>query len=957
MRSIFTPRPLEISPMRQFTLFVSTLIVALLTISSLPSIPVLAQESTGSASRSGEDVVYNGETYQKLASPPRGNDDNTFSSSACSQSNGTVYILAVRGTSAENGVGAICEVSADRAWYVWFPNARPSSDEKSIIFGDGSITYQERQIIQAVQERYERYDGFPTNPRVAGEPKNLSVPDPRPQGMSDGEWEDVWKKIYDKYHANIQNQSRITFGSGSASSTTSCDSNHTYGLGWIICPATKWLAAGMDQLYDILISFFTVAPLTNDTDSTLFRMWGLVRNLANILFIIGFLVIIYSQITSYGLSNYGIKRLLPRLIIAAILVNVSYWICAILIDASNILGVYIQRTFRGIVDTVQLEGNLQFGQITWQALAGGALTGAVGAFAIAGATWNLVESAGASIWFLLVTLAGVLVSALVAILVLAARQALITVLVIISPLAFVAYLLPSTEKYFERWRSVFFTLLLLFPIFSLIFGASQLAGLIIIAGALENPDSLNFFNLIILGMAVQIAPIVITPLLIRFSGALLGRVAGIVNDPNKGLIDRTRKFSQQRHDLTKNRRLWRLDKNGNYVSVDPLAAGGRRAAIRELKNSHRQKAWETGAIAAFEQTPEAHEVYRQQSLNEMVKKSGENTAKTEFAHEIAHNNQLRRIDNLQRVTGEEAELADNQNKTTYELYRADPTMANVAIRDLARRADEAYDSNKRETMRLNIINQTQEGRFHERMIADADGQRYAGAVEVDVHGPTRVLNISQEAESKAREARVNAAISTLSRTEAKLSEERAVILGNAAAAGQYANLTADVESRSGALRRYVSRAPIEQVQSLMEELDITSSANGNEIAETLRSELVGALNKRKPFYVSQSILNKIEEGSLDTRYYGPPGKQLMIGEALNAGALGTQTMVQADRDDLKATVEYFRNGGTISESAMNELKRELRTAFTDARYRSQMDKRINELSELWNELGGMGPRP
>src|SRR5690606_13759035 len=144
-----------------------------------------------------------------------------------------------------------------------------------------------------------------------------------------------------------------------------------HGLGWIICPLTRMLSAGMDQLYSILQGFLLVRTLTNDTGSTIYTVWGMVRNFANALFIAGFLIIIYSQITSVGISNYGIKRLMPRLIIAAVLVNLSYWVCALAVDASNLLGVYIQDALTGVIDSIDLEGNVSIRSITWQELAGG----------------------------------------------------------------------------------------------------------------------------------------------------------------------------------------------------------------------------------------------------------------------------------------------------------------------------------------------------------------------------------------------------------------------------------------------------------------------------------------------------------------------------------------------------------------------------------------------------------
>lgn len=57
----------------------------------------------------------------------------------------------------------------------------------------------------------------------------------------------------------------------------------------------------------------------------------------------------------------------------------------------------------------------------------------------------------------------------------AARQALIVILIIISPLAFVAYLLPGTEKWFDKWKDVFDDADIL-PGLAAAFGAERAAG-------------------------------------------------------------------------------------------------------------------------------------------------------------------------------------------------------------------------------------------------------------------------------------------------------------------------------------------------------------------------------------------------------------------------------------------------------------------------------------------------
>ena len=58
--------------------------------------------------------------------------------------------------------------------------------------------------------------------------------------------------------------------------------------------------------------------------------WNTFRDIANVIFVILLMVVIFSQLTGVGIDNYGIKKILPKLIIAAILINLSYLICLIL---------------------------------------------------------------------------------------------------------------------------------------------------------------------------------------------------------------------------------------------------------------------------------------------------------------------------------------------------------------------------------------------------------------------------------------------------------------------------------------------------------------------------------------------------------------------------------------------------------------------------------------------------
>ena len=311
------------------------------------------------------------------------------------------------------------------------------------------------------------------------------------------------------------------------------------GIGWIVCPITKALTGGMDWVYEVLCSMMAVQPVVNDNEGALFKAWSYMRSFANIAFVIAFLIIIYSQMTNYGINNYGIKKLLPRLIIAAILVNISYYICAIAVDVSNILGYSIQEAFLSIREGLMGADVNDISVPTWQSTSLLVLSG-VGAGVGIWAAISTFNVAGAVLLFVPAVMA-CLLAVLMAFVVLTARQAIITILVIIAPLAFVAYLLPNTEKWFEKWKSTFLTLLILFPAFSVVFGGSQLASIAIIKNA-------NSIQVLIMGLMVQIAPLMITPLLVKFSGNLLNKVGGFVNNPSKGLVDRVNNLAKDHRD-------------------------------------------------------------------------------------------------------------------------------------------------------------------------------------------------------------------------------------------------------------------------------------------------------------------------------------------------------------------------------------------------------------------------
>ncbi len=347
------------------------------------------------------------------------------------------------------------------------------------------------------------------------------------------------------------------------------------GIGWILCPVMNFTAEIVDGAYSAISRMLTTPALGTNTDSSngMYTTWSVMRTLANIIFVIAFIIIIFSQITSVGINNYGIKKLLPKLIIAAILVNISYFICAIAVDISNILGIGFKGIFDSVLDKVNSGKMMSTEDITSLILANNTekmaiLTGVTAGVALSGTEFL------AALSLLVPGLIAAFLAIATVFIVLTLRQALIVLLVVVSPIAFVLYLLPNTENWFKKWRDMFTTMLMMFPIIAGIFGASQLAAYTIV-------NSSNYFMVQLMGVLIQFIPLAITPLVMKSAGGVLNKVGGFVNNPNRGPFDRMKKSAKSyydRADLRSNNRAMNLGEKPNAGQL--LRYGMRRGLLK-----------------------------------------------------------------------------------------------------------------------------------------------------------------------------------------------------------------------------------------------------------------------------------------------------------------------------------------------------------------------------------------
>ena len=312
-------------------------------------------------------------------------------------------------------------------------------------------------------------------------------------------------------------------------------------LGWMICPLIYTLRDAAQGIFSgfieplLRVHDSIIGELSkNDNTSTMYQAWSTFRNIGNILFVIALLFVIFSQVTGIGIDNYGIKRILPKLIVTAIIVNFSYIICGLLVDLSNIIGNSIKNIFESVEFTAgdkPSDGLGPVGIITF-------LVTAISAGAAAGAGITVAGSiigAGGLLTILvpiLTFLASAVIAGFFAMLMLGVRQALVIIMIVISPVAFVLYAIPNTNPIFKKWFTLFRGLLMLYPVYCFMVGAGYMASKLIINGS-------NEFYLQLVAGLISIAPYFAVPTMTKNAmkgfDAAIGGIARLQSRASGGL--------------------------------------------------------------------------------------------------------------------------------------------------------------------------------------------------------------------------------------------------------------------------------------------------------------------------------------------------------------------------------------------------------------------------------------
>ena len=718
--------------------------------------------------------------------------------------------------------------------------------------------------------------------------------------------------------------STISIESPSENSTgTSCD---VQGIGWIICPLSNWLADGIDYMYSALQEFLKTKPLeTTNQNSGIYLAWVIMRNISNVAFIVAFLVIIYSQLTSVGISNYGVKKMLPRLVIAAVLVNLSFTICAILLDLSNIAGYAFQDAFMGIKNTISTVGENTGVGWTWSEvivmiLSNGALAGGVVATVAMGA--ELLPLA-------LSALVGIGLVLLLVLLIMAARQALIVILIIISPLAFVCYLLPGTEKWFKKWRDLFFTMLVFFPAFAVIFGGAQLAGIIII----QNATGANGGIMQILGMVVQVIPLALTPIILKLSGGVLGKFAGFVNDKNKGWYDKSKNWAKDRREITKNKKL----ANANMARFNPnrlrrrmdhnsrLRKKDLETSQKNAENSFRNTAKYKKSDLYARQASRRSDFLSAQDDNRYLESTLGHAPDDIYEKRSLYDRALR---NVSATYATRQDLKAHQQQTAF-MNDIKDLETEIATAGLIK----------------NNAQRQQHSEFAEQLKNSKELQEKAGGnVFKDANGNLIGANAalaSAIATSRSEYAKsVDEAHQIMKNYKLSAEQRQKISLGNSVTLSNGTVLDSNnIFIREAAIEEQFKYGTVTEVAQLVSELppEFYSSAS---------AALASSGVKNKASFMGGKLIDDMVKGAINNR------QDLLnyCADWLQGGKYKPETLATTEADGVKLLIEAVENTSIITDKKRQDLKKVINTILTDKRLSANATDATKEQFEIFRNM-------
>lgn len=280
-------------------------------------------------------------------------------------------------------------------------------------------------------------------------------------------------------------------------------------------------------------------------DTIVQRTWNAFRVIANSFFVIIFLYAIYQIAFSNGNNAFTIRSLIPRLAIAAILVQLSFFFSKLLISISNDFGAGIDGIFDFVLQNPLNPGGNEFdvGTLLFGSNNQSEDTFEVLAITALGATVSFFTG----IISLSAIFAGLFITLLIVFLVLVLRKVLILVLIVLAPIAAIAWVHKETDGFAKAWWQIFSKLLLMYPLIIILLRSGELiARATAQASPIDPADPDANTTIDIVRFVAYFAPYFLIPMTFRFAGGIIGQVADGANRMRGGFVNSRQKATQEK---------------------------------------------------------------------------------------------------------------------------------------------------------------------------------------------------------------------------------------------------------------------------------------------------------------------------------------------------------------------------------------------------------------------------
>ncbi|MEK7594236.1 MAG: hypothetical protein AAB436_01195 [Patescibacteria group bacterium] len=317
-------------------------------------------------------------------------------------------------------------------------------------------------------------------------------------------------------------------------------------LNWLLCGAILGLNAVITQLDNAITSQLSVGTKGNsDNPNEIFTddsghctagnackayhaAWLSFRNIAlGLMVIAGLIVLIAQALGMEILDAYTIRKVLPRLLIAALAITLSWELMRFFVTFTNDLGygirylIYHPFVTNGVGHvSIDLNNPQEFISV---------LLGSIALLAFG--SFGVLTFVGAGA-----------LAVLVAFVVLMLRQILIIMLIIMAPLGIVAYILPNTQRFYKMWWETFSKALLMFPLIAAIIATGH------VFSAIAAQNKSNVLSQII-AFVTYFLPYFIIPMTFRYAGGMMSGMANAVNSraqPGFAFLQKRRGENTQR---------------------------------------------------------------------------------------------------------------------------------------------------------------------------------------------------------------------------------------------------------------------------------------------------------------------------------------------------------------------------------------------------------------------------